>query len=635
MKIFVFVLYMTLTSFSSFGSSKVLDDLKIERNYFNSIEDEINKIIDNDYTYGAIKIEKYKGTNNSNYKFGSLIAKNIKKDDAPKQLSGFFTFVQIKNPIPEGRRQGRDFINTLGKLIVKSRFPSDEICTFNFLEKTKKSFNKFSGASLVIKCKSSLVFKGEVRKSKATRNIFGNMSEWNVNGYQLDISGRFEGAHLNGPAQLLLVISQDITKGVSNIIPNYLKGFIINKERNISKKINFMEKNQVVEKIIIKEDLKSKQLAQQRSLELKEERARLKTMEIERKRLETKAKQLANENRLAKLNAKKRSEEIAAQEKDKLTKEQMLRKKEEKARKIAQEKIKQLAEERKKAEKFAKQLKLERVILEQKNKERLKKLGEERKRSEKVAQKLRKERKIAEQKTKNLEKSQQTQLASIQLEKRKREELEKKLVVLQKENKKNRGNGNSTFNIKLSPEWIPFQNKMSLQQEQFCQLTNRFFEDIKKASKSGNEIKINIVHKERQENLDGLLPGGKVNNWIFKVIKIDQVEDGSAAVVLSLQCKSFVGSGQIHTRSTWRKKSSKEWRATIPYDDRRFRELAKLDKGQFILGSGIMLEINAFKPGQKETFYASQQIGDHPLAKGLNLEGELFIADLSYIAALN
>ena len=135
--------------------------------------------------------------------------------------------------------------------------------------------------------------------------------------------------------------------------------------------------------------------------------------------------------------------------------------------------------------------------------------------------------------------------------------------------------------------------------------------------------------------MDGLLPGGKVNNWIFKVVKIDQVEDGSAAVVLKLQCKSFVGSGQIHTKSTWRKKSNKEWRATIPYEDRRFRELAKLDRGQFILGSGTMLEINAFKPGQKETFYASQQIGEHPLTKGLNLEGELFIADLSYIAALN
>ena len=398
---------------------------------------------------------------------------------------------------------------------------------------------------------------------------------------------------------------------------------------------------------IEQKDKESQKLAEQRALELEEERTRLKAIEIEKKRLEEKTKQLAEQNRLAELNAKKRSEEIAkevaAQERAKLEKERALRIAEEKARKIAQEKAKKLVTERQKAEKVAKKLKLERVIAEQKNKERIKKLDEERKKSEKIAEQLRKERKIAVQKTKDLE---QTQLASlqkekekrnqlIQNEKKKREVLEKKLAALQEENKKNLDNSTSIFKTKLPPEWIPFKNKMSLQQEQFCQLTNRFFDDIKIATKSGNEIKVNIVHKERQENLDGLLPEGKVNNWIFKIVKVDQVEDGSAAVVLSLQCKSFVGSGQIHTRSTWRKKSSKEWRATIPYEDRRFRELAKLDKGQFILGSGVMLEINAFKPGQKETFYASQQIGDHPLTKGLNLEGELFIADLSYIAALN
>ena len=91
----------------------------------------------------------------------------------------------------------------------------------------------------------------------------------------------------------------------------------------------------------------------------------------------------------------------------------------------------------------------------------------------------------------------------------------------------------------------------------------------------------------------------------------------------------------MHTKSTWRKKSTKEWRATIPYNDRRFRELAKLDRGQYILASGVLLEINAFKPGQIETFYASQTIGEHPLTKDLNLEGELFLADLQYIASLN
>ena len=59
--------------------------------------------------------------------------------------------------------------------------------------------------------------------------------------------------------------------------------------------------------------------------------------------------------------------------------------------------------------------------------------------------------------------------------------------------------------------------------------------------------------------MDALIPSGKISNWIFKVIKIEQVEDGSAAVVLSLQCKSFVGSGQVHTKSSWLKKSYKEF----------------------------------------------------------------------------
>ncbi len=49
---------------------------------------------------------------------------------------------------------------------------------------------------------------------------------------------------------------------------------------------------------------------------------------------------------------------------------------------------------------------------------------------------------------------------------------------------------------------MPYSNDMSLQQKQFCQLTNRFFKDMEKAISSGNEIKVNIVHKERQENMD-------------------------------------------------------------------------------------------------------------------------------------
>ena len=352
-------------------------------------------------------------------------------------------------------------------------------------------------------------------------------------------------------------------------------------------------------KVVIKKDTESIKLAQKKQLELDKERALRKEQEKSIKIAEAKALKLAKEIALAKLKADKKSKklkkELALQKESELLKEKALRLAKQKAKKL--EKERELAELKafKKAKQLAKEKEKEKLI---------------------VAKKLEEEEK------KRL------------VEESKRRQLELKIASLKKENEKQiKETSKSTIN--LPKEWIPYRYDFSLQQRQFCQLTKRFFGDIVKANASGNEIKINMVHKERQENLDGLLPGGKVNNWIFKVVKIDQIEDGSAAVVLSLPCKSFVGSGQIDTKSSWLKKGSKEWRATIPYEDRRFRELAKLDRGQFIVASGILLEVNAFKPGQIETFYASQQIGEHPLTKGLNLKGELFIADLTYIAALN
>jgi len=50
---------------------------------------------------------------------------------------------------------------------------------------------------------------------------------------------------------------------------------------------------------IEQKDKEAMKLAEQRALELEEERTRLKAMEIERKRLEEKTKQLAEQNRIA------------------------------------------------------------------------------------------------------------------------------------------------------------------------------------------------------------------------------------------------------------------------------------------------------------------------------------------------
>ena len=207
-----------------------------------------------------------------------------------------------------------------------------------------------------------------------------------------------------------------------------------------------------------------------------------------------------------------------------------------------------------------------------------------------------------------------------------RETLEKQKLFKDKTTLKTSGD-----NTKKSNDWTNFQQNISIQQVQFCALSGRFFNQLEEARASGNEIKVNLVLKNRQDDLDALIPKGVFENWIFEAVKIEQVEDGSAAVIMKSQCGTLVGSGQIETTGLFGKR---EWRATIPYKDRRFRELAKLNAGQFVTASGNFEEVKAYKPGQPETFYASMPIGEHPLIKDMDIGEELFIADFSYIASL-
>ena len=639
-KIFFMKIILALFFLFSFTSKSSVADFKELKNNLTSIENietNLEKIIKTNFTYGAIKIKNHEASKKLGYNYGFFILGKNKKNNFYLNFEGYFTFVNIKKKIYEGRTEGRDVIKELGKMSLKSKFETTKLCRMSFSQKKKQSFNKYNKSIIKIFCSNDFEYLGKIKKSKSVHNIFGVMADWSVHGYKLDSAGEFKKGANTHVSTLMIVLSDDVNKGVANVIPNYLKGYVINEKMTISKKLLSHNKGK---EIVVKEDLESKKLAEQKSKELEQEKARRIAEEKERKILEAKTKQLAEEKRLAELKAKKRTEEIAkevaAENQKKIQEERALRKAEELKRKKAEERAKKIALEKKLAEEKAKKEAKKRAL----------KLAEERKKTEEVAKRLEQERLKAELKTKKLEKAQQIQLAALEKEKaekqklilkekKKTDELEKKLAALEEENKANRSKGNKVYKAKLPSEWMPFQNKMSIQQEQFCQLTDRFFKDMDKAIASRNDIRVNMVHQERQENLDALIPSGKISNWIFKVIKIEQVEDGSAAVVLSLQCKSFVGSGQVHTKSSWRKKSNKEWRATIPRDDRRFRELAKLGLNDFILGSGTLLEVSAFKPGQIETFYASQQIGEHPLTKDLNLEGELFLADLSYIAALN
>ena len=131
-------------------------------------------------------------------------------------------------------------------------------------------------------------------------------------------------------------------------------------------------------------------------------------------------------------------------------------------------------------------------------------------------------------------------------------------------------------------------------------MKNRFLSDLYKAYFSRNEIKINMVKKQRQEDLDALFPERNFNNWIVKVVSIKQVKspsfkdtDGDVAAVFELPCGTQIGSGEF----TYDKGT--RWGATIDYGIREYREVEKLSSGEFSIISVNFIKLNYFLTNQK------------------------------------
>lgn len=188
--------------------------------------------------------------------------------------------------------------------------------------------------------------------------------------------------------------------------------------------------------------------------------------------------------------------------------------------------------------------------------------------------------------------------------------------------------------------WQDAEKYISIQQKQFCDLTDNYVVDLFNAENSRNEIKINKVKKQRQEDLDALLPYGKFQNWIVKVVSVkqvntpdDQTTDGDSAVVFETSCGSQIGSGTLNING------KVYWGATIDYNSREYREISKLSSRQFAVISGTFLKLNEFLPNKKETFYASRPLTSADLLDKKNNKygngDELFLSYITYVAAAN
>ena len=186
--------------------------------------------------------------------------------------------------------------------------------------------------------------------------------------------------------------------------------------------------------------------------------------------------------------------------------------------------------------------------------------------------------------------------------------------------------------------WEEAEQYAPIQQRQFCDLTKKHRRSLTQAVAARNDIKINLTEKQRQLDLDALVPEGYFENWVVKVVSVRQIItpkfpeiDGNAAVVFELWCGTQIGSGVFDVDG------NTFWGATIDYGSREYREAVKFEHGDFTIVSGNFIRLMDFVPYAKETTYAVRPLTSNdlqdPSNKVYSNGGELFLAAITYMAS--
>lgn len=152
--------------------------------------------------------------------------------------------------------------------------------------------------------------------------------------------------------------------------------------------------------------------------------------------------------------------------------------------------------------------------------------------------------------------------------------------------------------------WTDVEEFLSVQQQRFCGILQNFQKNFSTALSSANQIKVNNTIFERDQNIDALLPEGKFNNWVGRVVEIYQTPNLDAGYSIELQCAARFSTGQIDIDG------NQQWVATAKRGGRIFNQLSKLSKNQFVVFSGTMVKYQDISNQELTASYITKYDGD-------------------------
>lgn len=176
-------------------------------------------------------------------------------------------------------------------------------------------------------------------------------------------------------------------------------------------------------------------------------------------------------------------------------------------------------------------------------------------------------------------------------------------------------------------DWMMRVAAVPVQQQQFCRIVDRFYDDLAAVYKVRNDIKKNALYKDRHQDLAALLPGGAINSWVVRVVEVTQAKDGSAAIMLQPPCRAMLGSDACVS-------DQKKFRATVAPGSLMYRELARINAGDFVTISGKILYAEDEGDDKPLPEYALYQPGKHCTEADGAKTQDVFVTELNNLAVL-
>jgi len=174
--------------------------------------------------------------------------------------------------------------------------------------------------------------------------------------------------------------------------------------------------------------------------------------------------------------------------------------------------------------------------------------------------------------------------------------------------------------------WMMRVAAVPMQQQQFCRIVDQFYDDIERVYQTHNDIKMNILFRDRQLSMAALLPNGEFSNWLVQVKEVTEAPDGVAAMMLQPPCRIMLGSEVCQS-------SGSKDQPTMPTNSPLNRELGLVNAGDFVVVSGKIPYAEASEDIPMPTS-AVYRAGSHCSATQGSKQEDVFLTEISYLVQL-